>query len=82
MHIECAVGAAAAKEGRGGTAAAAAAAVTAAAAGGAAAVAADEGGAQWESDGRTYCWMDAVAMARVGVTSGVKKVIAAVLARA
>ena len=82
MHIECAAGAAAAEAGTGGAAAAARAAAMAAAAGGTAAAAADEGGAQWESDGRTYCWMDAAAMARVGVTSGVKKVIAAALAGA
>ena len=80
MHIECAAGAAAAEAGRGGAAAAVATAAMAAAAGGTAAAAADEGGSHWESDGRTYCWMDAAAMARVGVTSGVKKVIAAVLA--
>ena len=77
MHIECAAGAAAAEAGSGGAAAAAAAAAMAVTAGGAAAEAADEGGAQWESGGRTYCWMDAAGMARVGVTSGVKKVIAA-----
>jgi len=92
MHVESAAGAAAAKEGGSGRAAAAAAAAAmaaaaataaaAAAAGGVVATTADEGGAQWESDGRAYCWMDAAAMARIGVTSGVKKVIAAVLASA
>ena len=51
--------------------------MAAAATAAAAAAAAGEGGAQWESGGRTYCWMDAAEMARVGVTSGVKKVIAA-----
>ena len=81
MHIECAAAAALpADEVRAGPTAAAAAATAAAAAAATAAAAAapaGEGGAQWESGGRTYCWMDASEMARVGVTSGVKKVIAA-----
>lgn len=36
----------------------------------------------WVGDGRTYCWMDAGQMASVGITAGVKKVIAAVSAGA
>ena len=31
-------------------------------------------GASWESGGRSYCWMSADEMTRVGVTAGVKKV--------
>jgi len=39
-------------------------------------------GKPWTRRGRTYCWMGEERMAQVGVTAGVKKVIAAVLASA
>ena len=39
-------------------------------------------GEPWTRRGRTYCWMGEERMAQVGVTAGVKKVIAAVLASA
>lgn len=37
-------------------------------------------GEPWTRRGRTYCWMGEERMAEVGVTAGVKKVIAAVIA--
>ena len=39
-------------------------------------------GDEWTHAGRTYCWMGEERMAQVGVTAGVKKVIAAVVASA
>ena len=39
-------------------------------------------GVVWSHGGRELCWLDEAAMARVGVTAGVKKVIGAVTAHA